>query len=251
LDQKTGADHIHYQVEGTGPPLVLLHGFSHSLHDWYEAGYVAALKDEYRLIVVDARGHGASDKPHEPDAYRVARRAADVVAVLDDVGVERAHIFGYSMGGMITFAVGAHALSRCRSLILGGADPGQGDPINPDRTRAWIAAIDQAFGPRLTAALRARLQQNDVEALIASRSVAEHRGLEEALPRMTVPCLLFAGDADPRHAVAEVAATRLPRATFVSLPGLDHIEGFYRTDLVLPHVSQFLATVSDERSAPP
>jgi pimeloyl-ACP methyl ester carboxylesterase len=60
---------IHYRVEGEGPPLVLQHGFTQSIDDWYEFGYVDALKRDYRLILVDARGHGQSDKPHDPNAY--------------------------------------------------------------------------------------------------------------------------------------------------------------------------------------
>src|SRR5215471_13174551 len=94
---------IHYQVEGEGPPLVLQHGFSESVVDWYEAGYVDALRSDYRLILIDARGHGASDKPHDPDAYELERRVADVVAVLDGLAIGKAVFWGYSMGGWIGF----------------------------------------------------------------------------------------------------------------------------------------------------
>ena len=75
---------IHYHLDGNadGPPLVLQHGYSMSLLDWYDPGYVDALGGTYRLILIDARGHGASDKPHVPDAYRAARMASDVVAVV-------------------------------------------------------------------------------------------------------------------------------------------------------------------------
>jgi pimeloyl-ACP methyl ester carboxylesterase len=91
--------HVHYEVEGEGPPIVLQHGFTDSLRTWYELGYVDALKQDYRLILVDARGHGSSDKPHEPQAYKPECYAADVVSVLTDLGISRAHFFGYSMGG--------------------------------------------------------------------------------------------------------------------------------------------------------
>ena len=60
---------IHYQVEGKGPPLVLQHGFTQSLEGWYRCGYVDALKPKYRVVLIDARGHGKSDKPHERAAY--------------------------------------------------------------------------------------------------------------------------------------------------------------------------------------
>ena len=79
-----GSVRIFYQVEGEGPALVLQHGFTESVVDWYETGYVEALRSDYRLILIDARGHGASDKPHDPDAYVLNRRVADVVTVLDD-----------------------------------------------------------------------------------------------------------------------------------------------------------------------
>jgi pimeloyl-ACP methyl ester carboxylesterase len=89
---------IHYEVEGVGPPLVLQHGFTDSLQSWYDLGYVDALKPDYRLILVDARGHGASDKPHEAEAYKPECNVADIVSVLDELEISRAHFFGYSMG---------------------------------------------------------------------------------------------------------------------------------------------------------
>jgi len=60
---------IHYQVEGKGPPLMLQHGFTSNLKSWRQFGYVDALKHHYQLILLDARGHGASDKPHDPAAF--------------------------------------------------------------------------------------------------------------------------------------------------------------------------------------
>jgi pimeloyl-ACP methyl ester carboxylesterase len=222
-----------------------------SVEDWYEAGYVPALCGAYRLVLVDARGHGASGKPHDPDAYRIERRVADVLAVLDDLGIAEAHFLGYSMGAYIGFDLAVHARERFRSLVLGGGDPGwrasgQADPVGELLRRgleACAAARQPVLGPRMTPAVRARLLSNDVEAWLASRLVAEQT-LEEALPRVAVPCLLFAGDADqPAHDKSKAASARMARASFVSLPGLNHIEGFYRVDLVAPYVLAFLATV--------
>lgn len=71
----------HYQVEGEGPPLVLQHGFTHSLRRWYLHGYVEALREDHRLILVDARGHGSSDKPHDPSAYTLAAQGVLAQAV--------------------------------------------------------------------------------------------------------------------------------------------------------------------------
>ena len=92
---------IHYEVEGEGSPLVLQHGLTESLEMWRDTGYVDPLKKDTQLILIDARGHGASDKPHDPDAYRMRLLVSDVVRVLDDLGLEKAHYWGYSMGAMI------------------------------------------------------------------------------------------------------------------------------------------------------
>ena len=81
---------IHYEVEGEGSPLVLQGGIYLSLEFWQQAGYVEPLKNDYRLIMLDARGHGDSDKPHDPEAYKLALLVADVVAVLDDLNISKA-----------------------------------------------------------------------------------------------------------------------------------------------------------------
>jgi pimeloyl-ACP methyl ester carboxylesterase len=73
---------IHYEVEGAGPPLVLQHGFTDSMVSWYDRGYVDALKQHNLLVLIDARGHNASDKPHDPEAYAAEHNVGDVISVL-------------------------------------------------------------------------------------------------------------------------------------------------------------------------
>ena len=84
-------DRIHYQVDGKGAPLVLMHGTSGSVGDWYENGWVAGLKDDYQTILIDHRGHGYSDKPHDPNCYSLEISVSDVVGVLDELGIGRAN----------------------------------------------------------------------------------------------------------------------------------------------------------------
>jgi hypothetical protein len=88
--------------------------------------------------------------------------------------------------------------------------------------------------------LKDRLSANDIQALIAQRT----RRLAtpcfaEIIPRMTIPCLVYAGEADPVYSANKEFVARMPNATFFSLPGLNHPEAFFRSDLVLPHVAQF------------
>ncbi len=114
---------LHYEIEGDGPPLVLQHGFTDSMETWYERCYVDALHHVYRLILIDARGHHMSDKPHDEAAYAEDRFAADIVAVLDKLKIERAHYWGYSKGGLIGFALGQYAPERFTTIIPVGASP--------------------------------------------------------------------------------------------------------------------------------
>ena len=114
---------IHYDTFGSGPPLVLHHGITGSGLDLIELGYVDELKADHQIILLDARGHGDSDKPHDPAAYDLRLRASDVVAVLDALGIAKADYFGYSMGGWIGFGVAKHAPQRFRSFIFGERTP--------------------------------------------------------------------------------------------------------------------------------
>ena len=89
---------IYYEIAGAGPPLLLHHGLTGSWRDWEEFGFLAGLQDDYQLIMLDARGNGASDKPHDPTAYGFEPGGADVVAVLADLGIGRPNQSGNPAG---------------------------------------------------------------------------------------------------------------------------------------------------------
>ena len=117
---------IFYSLDGNGTPLVLLHGFTDTHEAWIDLGYVDALKNEFQLILVDGRGHGRSDKPHDPKAYPFHVCASDIVAVLDALEIPKAHFFGYSWGGKIGFALANYYGERFASLTIGVSAPDSG-----------------------------------------------------------------------------------------------------------------------------
>ena len=119
---------IRFEVEGSGPPLLLHIGYFLCLEDWAVHGYVAALADRYRLVLLDPRGQGQSDAPRTPGAYTLDNRVSDVLAVLDAAGIDKTFFWGYSMGGNIGYALGASAPDRLASLVIGGAAPFSGNP---------------------------------------------------------------------------------------------------------------------------
>ena len=244
---------IHYHVEGEGPPLVLQHGYTNSLKHWYAYGFVEELRKNYRLILVDARGHGSSGKPHDPKDYELKLRVDDVLAVMDDLGVDKAHYMGYSMGGRIGFGIVIHALDRFHSLIIGGMSAKAVNSDVPPQERIallrqgmahYVADAEAKEGP-MEAGRRERLLDNDPEALFASTTAPRGTdGLEELLPKLNVPCLLYCGEADGFFPGAKEASQMIPNAAFTSFPGLNHGQTARASELVLPPVTDFLKSAN-------
>ena len=244
---------VHYEIEGSGEPLALQHGYSGSIQSWYDNGYVDALKSSYQLILIDGRGHGASDKPHDSASYALENRVGDFVSVLDDLGVQQAHYWGYSMGGWIGFGIAKHAAERVRSLIIGGAhpyaevaEPFHGvDGSDPD---AFITAMEKFTGMTVTPEFKELiLGTNDIRALAAA--MHDRDSIEEVLPAMTMPCLLYVGEPDPRLSKVTTCAERIPNSTFVSIPGTDHLQTYLKSELIVPYVIEFLAALHCSASA--
>jgi pimeloyl-ACP methyl ester carboxylesterase len=255
---------IYYEYAGVdGPPLVLYHGSATSSAMWKHLGYVEWLAESYRVILIDARGHGRSDKPHDEAAYTMPLIAADVVAVLDRAGVERAHFFGYSMGGRVAYGLGLHAPERFDSFIIGGGTfsaepdgfdratfPGALQTIATDGIEPFLDRWRERLGMPLPPGVREMYLANDHQALVAYlRRTQREPSHEAALARMTMPVLLFAGEHDTdRLDNSTVAATRLPDATLAVIPGENHASTIIRADKVLPHVMRFLARVTGEEA---
>jgi len=251
---------IYYEVEGKGPPLVLAHGVTRSLQRWRQIGLADALSGDYRLIMFDARGHGKSDKPHDPAAYGI-NMVDDVLAVIDDLRIDRVNYMGYSMGAGIGCMCAVRYPERFNSYVLGGwspyrdevavpstqssASPGQQIRMLRSDPDAYLRSREQQLGRPLTPEEKKTELANDPEALAALmvkfRDVATLNNKE--LSSILLPCLLYAGENDTMYAGVKEASYHISKAKFFSLSGLDHVQTGASL-LVLPHVKEFLAQVS-------
>ena len=238
--------HISYEVIGNGQPLVLLHGFAGHSNDWKRNGYVGELRNDYQLILIDERGHGLSDKPTDPSAYEMQKRASDIVAVLDDLGLEMSYVWGYSMGGEVCFGLAQFNADRVESLIIGGMAPFP--PNHPEVYNEQIAYLEKGISTAADAwgygspESREDFLRNDAKALIASTIAArDWTGCEHILETLEVPCFVYVGEADSfMFDATKRGADRIPCAQFVAIPNLDHGQTYSECQKVLPYVKDFL-----------
>lgn len=236
---------IAYQIVGSGPPVLMLHGFASSFYGNFVVNGVsgAIVASGRQVIAPDARGHGRSEKPHDPSAYDDDAMVHDAIALLDELGIDSVDVVGYSMGAMASARVVARD-PRPRSVVLGGIG-GDGVPPRPAGrlATALLAEEPDAISHPVAKGFRqfADLTKADRVALAAVDKSDSMRS-PIAFDRITVPALVLVGDKDQLIGSASELADRLPASRLVVLPG-DHLsvvghEGFART------IVRFLAEVS-------
>jgi pimeloyl-ACP methyl ester carboxylesterase len=218
--------------EATGsPPVVVHHGFvAHARANWEAPGVVDALLGAGRQVIgPDARGHGDSQKPHDPAAYGEQRMARDLAALIDVIGATQIDLVGYSMGAVVALLLAAED-ERVRRLVVGGVGSGiveQGGVDRRSLANDEIIEALQAEDPETLTVRGARAFRqladalgSDREALVAqARSI--HRG-GVALERIEIPALVLAGEEDQMAIRPQVLADALPQGRLQLLTG-DHM----------------------------
>ncbi|MDR7486101.1 MAG: 2-succinyl-6-hydroxy-2,4-cyclohexadiene-1-carboxylate synthase [Armatimonadota bacterium] len=260
---------INVETAGSGPPLVLLHGFTGSAAGW--AAEAEAFASRHLTISVDLLGHGLSDAPPDPSRYRLGSCIEDVLGVLDRLGIPRAGLLGYSMGGRVALGVAIAAPERLSALILESASPGLRDPqarreraardaalaaeIERDGIEAFVARWEQhplfASQARLAgdvwAALRDRRLRNSPVGLANSLrglGVGAQPPMHDFLPDIRVPTLLVAGALDPQYcALGREMAARIPGAQLEIVPDAGHAVHLEQPLAFRRLVLEFLAKV--------
>jgi pimeloyl-ACP methyl ester carboxylesterase len=251
---------IHYEDGGgRGTPVLVHGGFLDPIELVRDAPIARALREhaaDIRLVFVDHVGHGRSDKPHDAEAYAIDLRVADVMAVLDDLSLERAHHVGISWGGRLAFGIGARVPDRTRSLTVIGQQPYGMDPNGPmarvvgdalDRSRVdGIEALVEAFEAvvgRYPDRVRSAYLAADPAAMRAAFAMAMAEGaVATNLTGWRIPCVICAAEEDVDFfGPARRAASEIPNATFVAIRGEDHLGmDTARVDPLLPAVLEVI-----------
>jgi pimeloyl-ACP methyl ester carboxylesterase len=223
-----GAVEIAYLDEGEGDPIVLVHGFASSKNvNWIYPTWVSDLrKDGRRVIALDNRGHGQSDKPHDPRAYSSDIMAEDVRRLMDHLAIERADVMGYSMGARITAHLALGHPHRVRSALLGGLGihlvEGVGLPLGiADAMEA--PSVDVLTDP-MQRLFRAFAEQtgSDLTALAACIRGSRQTLTREQVGSIRLPVLVSVGTKDDVAGDPHALADLIPGAEAFAIPGRDH-----------------------------
>lgn len=236
---------LYYEERGSGAPLLLIMGFGGNIRAWADA-FLTPLAARFRVIVFDNRGAGQSDKPDVP--YSIALMAEDTHGLLTHLGLDRAHVFGLSMGGMIAQELTLKHPGMVHGLVLGATNCGgpqsvlasnevlrllqvpEGlDPFAAAR-RGWPAIYSQRYLDTHWQTLEANLTYvlrypTPLHARLRQLQAIQAWGSYDRLPEIRTPTLIVHGTADvlvpPRN--AEILAERIPGARTHLITGAGHV----------------------------
>jgi pimeloyl-ACP methyl ester carboxylesterase len=227
MDFESDGVRLHYEVHGSdgGAPIVLVHGFaSHYRLNWVGTRWQETLTNAgFRVIGLDCRGHGDSEKPHDPRAYATDVMAADVRRLLDHLDLESAHYLGFSMGSRIGIQCVLDFPTRLRKVVLGGV--GKQGALTQAQSIARAlrgGAPENPVAKSFSEFARAR-PHNDLEALavcIEAISVPFDLAL---LSTVETPILMVVGSNDELVSGAEDLVELMPNTKLVIVQGRDHL----------------------------
>jgi pimeloyl-ACP methyl ester carboxylesterase len=246
---------LYYETNGpdAGPPIVLVHGFCSDYHlNWVGTRWQETLSGAGRRVLgLDCRGHGHSEKPHDPSAYDMATMAADVVRLLDNLGIERADFLGYSMGARIGLQTAVDHSDHLGRIVLGGIGDWRGTgraELIARRLRGDENVLDPAA--QMFYEFAASRPINDLEALACCILGQQHPVLEDSrIGAIQAPVAIMAGDQDPIARGAPQLAGRIPGARYIPIDGRNHMNAVPARKFK-EAVLDFLASGQISRSAP-
>ncbi len=226
---------LSYEDEGRGRAVLLLHGFAADTNiNWVRSGVLDALVDEgFRAVALDARGHGLSEKPHEPEAYADEAMTRDAQALLDHLDLDRAHVVGYSMGATTALrvatteprvqrvvAVGVGGTTLARHSTTGAPDGAQG--LGTDLVDGLLADDPSEITDPIARQFRTLADSVRADRVaLAAYSRARNADLAPDLGGIAVPVLVVAGVDDDLAGDPATLAARIPGASAATVPG-DH-----------------------------
>ena len=246
---------LHYEIEGSGPTLILTHGYSATGEMW--RGQVAALKDRFQVITWDMRGHGRSDYPADPALYSEGQSVADMAALLDEAGAKRAIVGGLSLGGYMSLAFHLAHPERVRGLLIIDTGPGyrndearEGWNRNAHRTAERYESDGLARLAAGSPEMRQSRHRDATGLALAARGMLAQRDARviNSLPTIAVPALVVVGANDtPFLAASDYMATKIPRAQKAVIENAGHAANLDQPEAFNAAIVSFLGEAGLDR----
>lgn len=220
---------IAYAELGAGPPILLIHGFgSNHAVNWQSTSWFATLTEAgRRIIAMDVRGHGASEKLYRSEDYRPSLMADDAASLLDHLGLGRADVMGYSMGGRIAAVLAIEHPAKARTLIIGGMGMGIVEGIGGEEeivAALEAPSIEQAAGQAGIAYRKFAEQTSSDRRALAACIIGQRETIAaENLGKIRVPTLIAVGAKDKVAGSAHRLASLIPGAEVLEIPNRDHM----------------------------
>lgn len=226
---ETSGLRLSYEVAGAGPAVLCIHGFASSGKvNWIDTGWVETLVGAgYTAITLDNRGHGASEKPHDPEAYYPTQMADDALALLDHLGIERAALLGYSMGARIAAFLAFVHPERLAAVVFGGMGLNlingltDGNDIIAGLRAPSLADLTHPTARQFR--IFADHTGSDREALAACMETSRQPMARADVRRIDVPVLVAVGEADEMAGPPQPLADLLPQGEAFVIPRRDHM----------------------------
>lgn len=228
MDFDSDGVRLHYEVHGPerGKPLVVVHGFASDYRlNWVGTRWQEALTTAgFRVFGLDCRGHGRSDKPHDPAGYAIGIMARDITRFLDHVELESAGYLGYSMGARIGLEVVMDFPARVQRAVLGGIG-GQGAIASANAIAEAFLRGEPSDDPIAQTFYRfaSARPTNDLKALAACITGLKPTSDPAKLSRIQTPILVVVGDRDELARNAPELVELIPSSRLVTIPGRDHM----------------------------
>lgn len=221
---------ISYEEAGQGAPIILVHGFaSNRASNWIAPGWFKTLTEAGRRVVaLDCRGHGDSEKLYAPADYDEGAMAGDIVRLMDHLAIPHADVMGYSMGGFLVVRLLADAPARVGRAIVSGVGQNYFTPLTVDAERvaaALLAPSADAVTDPVAKGYRAfaERQKGDLKALAACMRRPRVSLMPGELARLRTPVLVACGERDDVSGRPEPLARAFADGTSYVIPGRDHM----------------------------
>ena len=230
---------LHYKVFGSGPPWILHHGFGQSGLSWTESGWTDALTDRFTVVLLDALGHGRSDRGGNLNGYLIPSRGQAVAALAGHLGFATFGFMGFSLGGRAALELAASRHAALAGAVVIGMKARMTDE-DLKKTASSVRALRSGRIRSLRGGRRGP-EENDAESLaLTMEGVARWHGVWDRIDRIQVPVLMVCGERDPYHDGAREAARAMSRGELVGLPDIDHGDSFTLSYFSLPPVIRFM-----------